>query len=85
MTEQHRSGLATTARDTRHRPPNDYDPDDATDPRHGTFSAGHDDATPERTDALNSFHRERGRAIRILEKQLPADGYMNPSSNVNQQ
>ena len=49
-------------------PHNDYDPDDVTDPRHGMFGAGHDDDTPERADALNAFHRERGRAIRMLEK-----------------
>ena len=85
VTDQHRSGLSTTARDARPRPPDDCDPDDATDPRHGTFGAGHDDATPERAGALNAFHRERGRAIRTLEKQLPADGYMNTCTTLDQQ
>ena len=83
--EQHQNGLAPASRDTKPLPPDDYDPDDLADPRHGTFDAGHDDATPERADALNAFHRERGRAIRMLEKQLPAYGYMNSFSNIAQQ
>ena len=33
----------------------------------------HDD----RADRLQSWHRNRGRGIKQLEKQLPADGYMN--------
>ena len=83
--EQHRNGLAPASRDTKPLPPEDYDPDNIADPRHGIFGAGHDDTTPERADALNSFHRERGRAIRMLEKQLPAGGYMNYFSNIAQQ
>lgn len=85
VTEQHRNGLLPAARDTLPISPDAYDPDDTTDPRHGTFGAGHDDAaTPERADAPNAFHRERGRASRMLETQLSADGYMNPLSNVAQ-
>ena len=85
VTEQHRNGLLPAARDTLPIAPDAYDPDDITDPRHGMFGTGHDDAaTPERADAPNAFHRERGRAIRMLEKELPAGGYMNSFSNVAQ-
>ena len=48
VTDQHRSGLAPASRDTRPLAPADYDPANAADIRHGTFGAGHDDATPER-------------------------------------
>ena len=82
MTDNHRSGLPTTARDTRPLAPTDYNPANVADARHGIFGAGHDDAMPELADALNAFHRERGRAIRTHEKQLPTDGYMNPFTNV---
>ena len=60
VTDLHRSGLPTTARNTRPLAPADYDPANVADARHSTFGAGHDDATPERADALNAFHRERG-------------------------
>ena len=82
--DNNRSGLPTALRDTRPRALVDYvsdvrDPEyDVTDPRHANdYGAGHDDATTERADALTAFHRDRGRNITMLEKQLPADGYMN--------
>ena len=82
--DKNRSGLSAALRDTRAAAPADYISDvndpgyDATDARHTiTYGAGHHDATTERAGALTAWHRNRGRNIRILEKQLPADGYMN--------
>lgn len=85
VSDINRSGLPAAMRDTRPTAPADYNDNDMTDPRHGTFGLGHDDATPERADALNAFHRERGRNIRALEKTLPADGYMNTATTPAQQ
>ena len=82
--DDNRSGLPAAARDTRPNEPFDYVSDprdddyDAADARHAiAYGAGHDDATTERSGALTAYHRTRGRNIRMLEKQLPADGYMN--------
>jgi hypothetical protein len=82
--DNNRSGLPAALRDLTPSELVDYVSDmrdpgyDATDPRHANvYGAGHHDATPERADALTAFHRNRGRNIRMLEKQLPADGYMN--------
>ena len=51
---------------------------DVTDVRHNNnYGAGHGDATTERADELIAYHRNRGREIRMLEKQLPAYGFMN--------
>ena len=79
----YRSGLPAPLRDLRPSQPTDLITDitrvdyDATDPRHAiTYGAGHDDATTDRADRLQGWHRNRGREIRQLEKQLPADGYM---------
>ena len=84
MDDDHRSGPPTALRDLRPIKPPDLasdtnDPDyDGTDPRHAiAYGAGHNDATTERADALTVWHRARGRDIRMLEKQLPADGYVN--------
>ena len=83
----HRSGLPTALRDLRPSKPPDLvsdtsSPDyDATEVRHAiTYGADHDDATTERADALTAWHRARGRNIRMLEKQLPAGGYMNTAT-----
>ena len=84
--DDNRSGLPAASRDHRPIQPADLvtDTNDpayvATDPRLAllpTYGAGHDDATTERADALTAWHRSRGRNIRMLERQLPADGYMN--------
>ena len=90
--DDHRNGLPAFERDTTPRVPPDLVTDihaddyDVTDYRHGLdYGAGHHEATPERADALNAFHRERGRNIRMLEKQLPADGYMNTFKDPAQQ
>ena len=71
--DEHRSGMSSSERGTLPLPPTDYvsdprDPDyDPSDSRHAnTYGKGHDDATLERSDAMNAFHRERGRNIRIL-------------------
>jgi len=89
--DAHRSGLPAALRDLTPSMPSDYVSDprdvdyDAGDIRHGTvWGLGHDDATTERADALTAWHRTRGRNIRTPEKQLPADGYMNTSSPVEQ-
>ena len=83
----HRNGMLASERDTLSLPHDDYVSDlrsadcDPTDVRHATASTtyglGHVDATPERHDSMNAVHRQRGRNIRTLEKQLPAGGYMN--------
>ena len=91
--DDHRNGLPASARDTTPAPPPDYVSDprssgyDPRDSRHAnTYGLGHDAATIERSDQLNAYHRARGREIRTLEKQLPADGYMNTfTSSVEQQ
>ena len=82
--DNNRSGLPTALRDLRPSAPADYISDlsdprySAADPRHANvYGAGHHDATPERANALTAFHRNRGRTTRMLEKQLPAGGYMN--------
>ena len=89
VNDDHRSGLPAALRDLRTKAPDDYngvvgsDGYDATDPRHAiaaTYGAGHDDATTERADALQTWHRNRGRGIRQLEKQLPAGGYMSTAT-----
>ena len=87
-----RTGLPNSARDTKLAPPDDYVSDprdpgyDASDPRHAIgYGLGHDDYTLERSDQLHAFHRERGRTIRVLEKTLPADGYMNSVGSVAEQ
>ena len=79
-------------RDTRPRAPVDYVSDvrgpayDVTGPRHANdYGAGHHGATTERADELTAFHRNRGRHIRMLEKQLPADGYMNTFTTTAEQ
>ena len=86
VSNDHRSGLSAPLRDLRIKAPGDYNGVvdskgyDATDPRHAiaaTYGAGHDDFTDDRADRLQSWHRNRGREIKYLEKQLPADGYMN--------
>ena len=84
VNNDYRSGLPPALRDLRPSQPADLVTDrtrvdyDATDIRHATtYGAGHDDATDDRADRLQSRHRNRGREIRHLEKQLPADGYMN--------
>jgi hypothetical protein len=41
------------------------------------FGLGHHEQTPDRINELNAFHRTRGREIRVFEKQLPHDGYIN--------
>ena len=71
----HRNDMLASERDTLPLPPDDYVSDprsddyDPSDFRHAnTYGKGHDDATLERSDAMNAFHRERGRNIRILEK-----------------
>ena len=90
--DYNRSGLPTALRDTRPCAPADYvsdplDPDyDVTDVRHANnYGAGHHDATTERADALTAYHRHRGREIRMLEKQLPADGFMNTFTTTAEQ
>ena len=35
--------------------------------------------------ALNAYHRVRGREMKILEKQLPHDGYTNCKSGATEQ
>ena len=93
MDDKNRNGLPASARDTTPAPPPDFVSDPRSsgynprDSRHAnTYGLGHDHATPERTDSLNAFHRKRGREIRTLEKQLPADGYMNTfTSSAEQQ
>ena len=62
VTDQHRSGLAPTARarDTRPPAPADYDPANVADARHGIFGAGRNEAAPERADALNTFIEKDG-------------------------
>ena len=84
MDDHNRSGLPAALRVTRPSGPADYtsDPNDAnydvTDVRHDiVYGAGHDDATTERADELTVYHRNRGREIMMLEKQLPADGFVN--------
>ena len=79
-----RSGRPAALRDTNPKPPDGYNGVlgstgyDPLDPRHAnTYGAEHHDATTERADELTAWHRNRGREIRQLEKQLPADGYMN--------
>ena len=84
VNNDHRNGLPAALRDLRPSQPADLVTDrnsvdyDATDVRLTiTYGAGHDDFTDDRADRLQSWHRNRGRGIRQLEKQLPADGYMN--------
>ena len=84
VNDDHRSGLPAALRDLRPIQPADRVTDTtsvdygALDIRHAiTYGAGHHDATTERADALTAWHRNRGRNIRMLKKQLPADGYMN--------
>ena len=79
-----RSGLPAALRDTNPKPPDGYNGVQGSpghvplDPRHAnTYGLEHHDATTERADELTAWHRNRGREIRQLEKQLPADGYMN--------
>ena len=96
MDNDNRSGLPQAARDTRPLAPDDYisDTNDpryyATGPRHmvATYGLGHADTSVEQRDAIAAYHRDRGRTIRMLEKQLPADGYMNtftePADQINQ-
>jgi hypothetical protein len=86
--DSHRNGIPAASRDYRPSMPSDYvfdlgDTDyDHLDPRHGTaWGLGHHDATSDRADQLSTWHRARGRNIRNLERQLPADGYMNTSSS----
>ena len=58
---------------------------DHLDPRHDTVrDDGHHDATSNRADQLSTWHRAQGRSIRNLERQLPADDYMNTSSPAEQ-
>ena len=90
--DYNRSGLPTALRDTRPSAPADYASDptdpgyDITDVRHGiNYGAGHDDATTERADELTAYHRNRGREIRMLEKQLPADDFMNTFTTTAEQ
>ena len=88
-----RSGLPQSARDTRPPIPDDYVSDakakgyDPTFPIH-MYGAGHTDTSVEQRDAIVAYHRDRGRTIRMLEKQLPADGYMNtftePADKIDQ-
>ena len=61
VNDDHRSGLPAALRDLRTKAPDDYngvvgsDGYDPTDPRHAiTYGAGHDDATTERADALQT-------------------------------
>ena len=81
VNDDHRSGLPAALRDLRIKAPDDYngvvgsDGYDPADPRHAiaaTYGAGHDDFTDDRADRLRSWHRNRGRGIKQLEKQLPA-------------
>ena len=88
----YRNGLPKSARDTRNVPPDDFVSDprdpyyDPSDSRHANdYGLGHDEFTLERSDQLNTFHRERGRTIRVLEKSLPADGYMNTVGSLAEQ
>ena len=90
--DRHRNGLRASHRDLRESMPHDYVFDaghadyDPTDPRHGTdWGRGDDEVTQERTDNLSTWHRNRGRTILSLSGLLPADGYMNPASSVNDQ
>ena len=87
VNDDYRSGLPAALRDLRPSQPADLATDrnradyDATDVRHTIiYGAGHDDATDGRADRLRSWHRNRGREIRQLGKQLPADGYMNTAT-----
>ena len=89
--QDHRSGLPPRDRDI-----NPLQPDARTlaaiagnpgHPLHGvtTFGLGHDEQTPGRIDDINAYHRARGREMRILERQLPDDGYINAKSDATDQ
>ena len=87
--DDNRSGLPAASRDLNPLPPDDYIGDsratgyNAADPRHSnTYGPEHHEYTTERADALTAWRRTRGRGIRMLEKQLPADGYMNTFKDV---
>ena len=86
VNDDHRNGPPASLRDLRAKAPDDYngvvgsDGYDTADPRHAiatTYGAEHDDFAEDRSNRLQSWHRNRGRGIRQLEKQSPADGYMN--------